>query len=166
MSKGKTIGGTFLIVVGTILMSLGLLGALLFITLGYASDGGMADESVEEKLRDFKRHALSTEGVITDVDSEAGVTKIRYYSEIDGKYYPITMYAILDDYREGDKIEVYYDMVDPAEFMLPAAYELVADELGGIFFTIGTVAGIVGVVGLSMMIIGIVLINRRKNNCS
>lgn len=162
MSKGKTIGGTFLIVVGSILMILGLLGALLFIFVGYMADSGMADESVEEKMWDFKRHALSTEGVITDVDLEEGVTQIRYYSEIDGKYYPITMYAVLDDYRAGDKIEVYYDMDDPADFMLPAAYEMVADELGGVFFKIGTVAGVVGVVGLIMMIIGIVLINRRK----
>lgn len=165
MSNGKTIGGIIMIVFGSILMILGLLFAAFFLFTGYvASDEELMGEEIEEKIELFKRNALETTGEITGIDRDAGTTTIRYWSEIDNDYYDMQLYTVFSNYAVGDPIEVYYNIDDPSDIMIPEVYGLAADMVGGVFAVIGAVAAGVGVVGLILLIVGIVLVVKGKKN--
>ncbi len=154
-----------MIVLGSILMILGLLFAAIFFGTGYvASDEGLIDEKIQEEMDLFKRNALETTGEITEIDYDEGTTTIGYQSEIDDAYYEIQVYTVLSKYSVGDPIEVYYDIDNPSDFMVPEVYDLAGDMLGGIFFVIGAVAVCVGVVGLILLIVGIVLVVKGKKD--
>lgn len=163
MSKGKTIGGIIMIVLGAILMALGfLIAAIFFATGSVAQNENMIDEKVQERIDSFKRNALETIGEITEIDRDAGTTKIGYQSETDNSYHELQIYTVLEDYSVGDAIVTYYNMDDPSDAMVPEIYELAGDMVGGIFVTIGAVAAGVGVVGLILLIAGIVLVVKSK----
>lgn len=165
MSNGKTIGGIVMIVLGSILTILGLLFAALFFGMGHvASDEELIGEEIQEKMDLFKRNALETIGEITEIDYDEGTTTIGYQSEIDDAYYEMQIYTVFSKYSVGDPIEVYYNIDDPSDFMVPEVYDMAADMVGGIFFEIGAVAACVGVVGLILLIVGIVLVVKGKKN--
>ena len=147
-------------------MALGFLFAAFFFATGsVAENENMVDEKVQEKMDLFKRNALETIGEVTDIDWDEGTTKIGYESEIDNSYYELQIYTVLEDYSVGDAIEVYYNIDEPSDAMVPEIYDLAADMVGGIFFTIGAIAAGVGVVGLILLIVGIVLtVKSKKEN--
>lgn len=166
MSKGKTIGGIILIVVGAILMALGFLFAAFFFATGsMAENGDMVDEKVQEKIDLFKRNALETIGEVTDIDRDEGTMKIGYVSEIDNSYYELQIYTVLEQYSVGDAIEVYYNIDAPSDAMVPEIYDLAGDMVVGVFFIIAAIAAGIGVVGLILLIVGIVLtVKSKKEN--
>ena len=144
-------------------MALGFLFAAIFFAIGsVAEDEDLIDEKVQEKLDLFERNALDTFGEITDIDYNKGTMKIGYESEIDDSYYELQINTVLDDYSVGDEIEVYYNIDDPSDAIVPEIYDLAADMLGGIFFIIAAIAAGVGVVGLILLIVGIVLLVKGK----
>ena len=163
MSKGKTIGGIIMIVFGAILLALGFLFAALFFAMGnMTNDQEVMDETIQEKLDAFRLNALETIGEVTEIDRDAGTTKIGYESETDNAYYELQVYTVFDDYAVGDAIVVYYNIDDPSNAIVPDIYDVAVDMVGGIFSIIGAVAAGVGVVGLILLIIGIILLVKGK----
>jgi len=154
-----------MIVLGAILMVLGLLFAVIFFATGHvANNEEIMDEKVQEKIDAFRLNALETIGEVTEIDREEGTTKIGYQSEIDDAYYELQLYTVFDNYSVGDEIEVYYNIDDPSDAIVPEIYDVAADMVGGIFSIIGAVAAGVGVIGLILLIIGIVLVVKGKKN--
>ena len=154
-----------MIVFGSILTILGLLFAVIFFATGsVANDEELMGDKLQEKFDSFARNALETTGEIVEIDRDAGTTKIGYQSEIDDAYYELELYTVLNDYSEGDAIEVYYNMDDPSDALVPEIYDVAADMVVGVFFIIGVVAACVGVLGLILLIVGIVLVVKGKKN--
>lgn len=162
MSKGKKIGGIILVILGTIFLVIGIAIGALFGVMNGAM--GEAVDEFNQEIEDFREHAVSTEGLITDIDSE-GYATVEYYCEEDGWSYETTILVVSETYYEGASVEVLYDPNNPGDVRVPDMYKeamgLVTDTVPGIGVGVGVFFGVLGAV---LLIIGIVLLVNNKKD--
>lgn len=166
MSKGKKIGGIILIIFGTIGLVIGLAVGGLFGAMNGAMDEAVAQ--VEQEIEDARLTGVSTDGTITDIDSE-GMATIEFYCEEDGYTYETYIMVLSDEYHVGSNVEVIYDYsrfgasdynpVVPELYL--AAMGMVGDTVPGVGIGVGVVFGVIGLV---LLVIGIVMLVSNKKD--
>ena len=163
--NGKKAAGLGLTIVGGILLGVGLLLALVFCGIGGIMQH--ASDSYNEKLASFiEDGGIESEGVIaarTNLSDGTEETTVNYYVASEDEVYSVTFPIWSSEFQEGKSVKVYYNEKNPTECMFPAIYIANYTMFQKIFTIIGgVIGGIMSFLGLPLLIVGIVLMVKKK----
>ena len=163
--NGKKAAGLGITIVGGILLAVGLLLALIFCGIGGIMKH--ASDSYNEKLGSFvKEGAIECDATIvarTRLTDGTEETTVEYYVESEEESYRVTFPLWNSEFQEGRSVKVYYNVDDPTECMFPEIYIANYTMFQKIFMIVGgVIGGIMSFIGLPLLIVGIVLMVKKK----
>ncbi|MBE5883966.1 MAG: hypothetical protein E7291_06075 [Lachnospiraceae bacterium] len=158
MGSVKRIAGGIMIFIGVILLFMAIIFSVVFGFVGNTMEA--MQSSTNEEWEEFAEYAVETIGEIVDVDDS---TTVAYFVESENAYYETTLSVSNSAFNEGDLVAVYYDEDSPRDCMVPEIYSSTYGTLNTVFSGVGIGVGIVmAVFGLPILIVGIVLIRKKK----
>jgi len=160
--KAAGLGITF---VGGILLVVGLLLGLIFCGIGGIMKN--VSENYKEDLASFiEAGAIESDAVIvarTRLADDTEQTTVEYYVESEDDSYSVTFPVWNSEFQEGKSVKIYYNEENPTECMFPELYLASYTMFQKIFPIIGgVIGGIMSLIGLPLLIIGIVLMKKKK----